>query len=207
MKLCIKTLPEKVSPYPGFDATSLYSIIKPLGPSFIRGTEKYNAKDGITYIYIKNSNRGMNKDEYRMILRSILSFLMPKLPIPIFVNGIKNVKTIDLVNLYPRALCICYYNNVPYRAQIVAQITSTKINVELVDVGEFLTATIDQLKVSASDELSEVPRFSIPCKIVNDTKQNLRISLDGFDRRSTSNSVPLYLTQKTYKNYVSTELF
>jgi hypothetical protein len=179
----IKNLSEKVSPSPGFDAASLYSVIKALGPSFIHGTEKYNAKDGITYIYIKNSNRGMKKDEYRMILKSTLSFLMPKLPIPIIVNGIKltkaviyesrnenylyfvkvsstkaqekklmemlrTVKTIDLVNPYPRAVCICHYNNVPYRAQIVAQITYAKINVELVVVGEFLTVTMDQLKVS-----------------------------------------------------------
>jgi hypothetical protein len=90
----IKILPEKVSPYPGFDAASLYSVIKAFGSSFIRGTEKYNAKDGITYIYIKNSNRGMNKDEYRMILRITLSFLMPKLPIPIIVNGIELTKTV-----------------------------------------------------------------------------------------------------------------
>uniref|UniRef100_A0A914P8V1 Tudor domain-containing protein n=1 Tax=Panagrolaimus davidi TaxID=227884 RepID=A0A914P8V1_9BILA len=155
----IKTLPEKVSPYPGFDAASLYSVIKALGPSFIHGTEKYNAKDGINYIYIKNANREMKKDEYRMILR---------------------------INPYPHTFCICYHNNVPYRAQIIAQSTSTKINVERVDVGEFLTVTIDKLKVSEPDELSKVPRFAIPCKIVNDKKPNLRISLDGFERRSTN---------------------
>uniref|UniRef100_A0AC35GJP0 Histone H3 n=1 Tax=Panagrolaimus sp. PS1159 TaxID=55785 RepID=A0AC35GJP0_9BILA len=120
---------------------------------------------------------------------------------------LRTVKTIDLVNPYPRAVCICHYNNVPYRAQIVAQITSAKINVELVDVGEFLTVTMDQLKVSESDKLSKVPRFAIPCKIVNDKKPNLRLSLDGFERRSTSKSVPMYLTQKINKNYVSIELF
>uniref|UniRef100_A0A914PHI9 Tudor domain-containing protein n=1 Tax=Panagrolaimus davidi TaxID=227884 RepID=A0A914PHI9_9BILA len=65
---------------------------------------------------------------------------------------LRNVKTIDLVNPYPHAFCICYHNNVPYRAQIIAQITSTKINVELFDVGEFLT----QLKISESDESAKI---------------------------------------------------
>uniref|UniRef100_A0AC34F7L6 Tudor domain-containing protein n=1 Tax=Panagrolaimus sp. ES5 TaxID=591445 RepID=A0AC34F7L6_9BILA len=239
----VKNLHVKVSLQPGFDAISLFTVIKALGPSFINYNEEYSAENGVTQIYVKNVNRGMKKDEYRTLLRSTLSFLMPNLYIPVIVNGMKLIKavifeakngkypyfvkfsstkaeekkleetlrkakTFELENPYPRALCIYYNDNeTPYRAQIIAQIDSTKINVELVDAGEFLTVTIDQLKYVQPDELSKMPRFAIPCRIEDEKTPVMRQSLDGFQRKTTCRSIPMYLTQKNNKNYVSVKLF
>jgi hypothetical protein len=113
-------------------------------------------------------------------------------------NLLRTVPTLDMIDPYPGALCIYCRNTVPFRAQIIAEISSNKISIELVDVGVFLTVPISDLKRSEKVDLSLWPRYAIPVQLVNYGEKKLVFveADDGFSRKSTNKTVSVILTPK-----------
>jgi hypothetical protein len=198
----LRELYQKVNFESGYDAWSIYYVMKELGPAFFDFREDKTYEPGFAVLRVIDTCVIRNEAEYKRNIKPILRRLMPELNIPELVaetrvkalifqskdenfpyfvklnktlkdekdleNALRDAPTRDMINPYPRALCIYRRNNVPYRAQIIAEISSNKISIELVDVGVFLTVPISDLKrVHEAIDLSLKPRYAIPVQLVN----------------------------------------
>jgi hypothetical protein len=237
----LRELLQKVNFEPGYDAWSIYYVMKELGPAFFDFREDKTYEPGFAVLRVIDTCVIQNDAEYKRNIKQVLRHLMPELNIPELVaetsvkavifqskdenfpyfvklhktlkdekdleNLLRTAPTLDMINPYPGALCIYRRNTVPYRAQIIAEISTNKISIELVDVGVFLTVPISDLKRVESIDLSLKPRYAIPVQLVNYGAKKLVFveADDGFPRKSTNKTVSMMLTPRN--KYMSMTLY